>query len=831
MFKISEMARFSLLIFFFVFRSICVFASTPEKIDSLKNRLNRCGEESKKTSLLNQLSDVYTDIQLDSALNYASRALELAVKNSDDFGKANANNKLGNIFLKQGNLEFALKHFFDALACCEKFENKEMLGGLHNNIGIVYQTQKNYQRALEYYLKSLQYFDSETNPLVLANTNNNIGLVYSFVQKYDKAIEYFNNSLSLRIRANNAQGIAISHANIAFAQKGKKNYKQALKSYEKALKMSQKYGFKQIQTIVNCNLGDLYAEKNDMQKATIYYKKALQLSEKIALLEWLKKSSKGLADVYERSGKMTQAFHYYKKYKNIEDSVFGIESRKQFQHLEARYENAKKEKELAQSKEENLRLLQKNEIYEIKLRSTIQLSIVLSFLLIAILLLVVIYFRLNKFKSRLNKKLERKVKERTLELEASNQRLINEIEEKNRVEKRLQIARKQAEESDRLKSAFLANISHEVRTPMNVILGFSELLEKECKLTSELASYTKTIKDGTRQLLNIINDIVDISKLDSGSLKLKETEFDLNELLDDMYKVFTADNEVFDSKGIHVFVSKGLQNDEAIIITDKLRLRQVLTNLVNNGLKFTKQGYVEFGYLLRNDQMLEFYVKDTGIGITQEKQKEIFNRFIQLENSNTRNYGGTGIGLSISKELIELLGGNIWVNSQSGKGSTFRFTLPFKQRGQKDISEKKQSLFNWSAFTIMLVQEKENKNRHLKTILEPTQAKLIYASDAPKALDKLHTNPNINAIIIDADMNGISLFKTVDLLKQIKILPVFALTNLTQENETDAFTLAGFDDIIAAPLEGDHVLKKINNSLISCPLPPISKNNDLNLLS
>ncbi|MDD4921084.1 MAG: ATP-binding protein [Bacteroidales bacterium] len=246
------------------------------------------------------------------------------------------------------------------------------------------------------------------------------------------------------------------------------------------------------------------------------------------------------------------------------------------------------------------------------------------------------------------------------------------ITEQKKLTIELIAAKEQAEESDRLKTAFLANVSHEIRTPMNGILGFAGLL-KEPHLTDEnQQSYINIIEKSGERMLNIINDIVDISKIESRQMNVSISDTDVNELIDFIYSFFKP--EVM-QKGLLISIKKGLPDKKALIKTDREKVYAILTNLVKNAIKFTQVGSIEVGYYL-NTKGLEFSVKDTGIGISQDQKKIIFERFRQGSEMLSRNYEGAGLGLSISKAYVEMLGGEIWVESVLGKGSTFYFTIP-----------------------------------------------------------------------------------------------------------------------------------------------------------
>lgn len=256
--------------------------------------------------------------------------------------------------------------------------------------------------------------------------------------------------------------------------------------------------------------------------------------------------------------------------------------------------------------------------------------------------------------------------------------IIVDITARKKFEKELIKAKERAEESDMLRSSFLANMSHEIRTPMNGIVGFLSFIEREDLSTEKRQAYTRIIRSNVQQLLQLIEDIIDISKIDAHQLPLHSIRFNLNTLLDEL-EIFFQDFIVEKDKKLELFLDRSRFVSPGIIESDPVRVRQVVSNLIGNAVKFTDKGYIRFGYELTDDSShLYFFVEDTGIGVPEAKQEYIFERFRQACDEKTRaEYGGTGLGLAISKNLVEMMGGQIGVNSKAGTGSTFYFTLPF----------------------------------------------------------------------------------------------------------------------------------------------------------
>ena len=247
---------------------------------------------------------------------------------------------------------------------------------------------------------------------------------------------------------------------------------------------------------------------------------------------------------------------------------------------------------------------------------------------------------------------------------------------------RLRKVEAKAKESDQLKTAFLQNISHEMRTPMNAIVGFTELLMQGDEPEENRQNYIEVIYKSTQQLLGVVNDVVDISMIESGSVKQNQDKVVLNPFLDDIYRSYQSQMK----ENIKLIMSKGQSEEGFYLITDEEKLKRVMTNLLDQALRYTHKGRIEFGYHLKNNEV-DFFVKDTGIGISRELQYQIFERFKQSEVELASRTGGTGLSLSICKGLVDVLGGNIWVESEPHVGSTFYFTLPYKEE-QKVVEVK-----------------------------------------------------------------------------------------------------------------------------------------------
>ena len=263
------------------------------------------------------------------------------------------------------------------------------------------------------------------------------------------------------------------------------------------------------------------------------------------------------------------------------------------------------------------------------------------------------------------------------ELNSSAQRLSGENDALRITQTDLRIARDQAEESDRLKTAFLANMSHEIRTPLNAIMGFSSLLQDTSLSETDKQEFSDIIHTNSNRLLDLISEIFDIAQLESGMISIQNEPVQLNELLTGLITFFNIEKSVMDKDHLSLRLALGNKDRQFSVMTDERKLRQTLTNLIENALKYTHEGSIEFGYEII-DSEIRFFVQDSGIGFPQETLDVLFQRFRQHDEGESRQYGGVGLGLTLSKKFVELMGGSMWAESIQGKGSTFYFTVPYE---------------------------------------------------------------------------------------------------------------------------------------------------------
>ena len=386
------------------------------------------------------------------------------------------------------------------------------------------------------------------------------------------------------------------------------------------------------------------------------------------------------------------------------------------------------------------------------------------------------------------------------------------ITQKRNVETELIKAKEKAEESDRLKSAFLANMSHEIRTPMNAIIGFASFLKDEDKTKQELDKYADIIINSGEHLLALINDIIDISKIDAGQLDVIKSVVDINNLMKDLYQFFHSYLISKDRYDVHLKLN--LPEKNIIAYTDETRLKQILINLLGNAIKFTDHGEVDFGYELKNKH-LQFYVKDTGIGISDHKKELIFERFHQAGDTTERIYGGTGLGLAIAKACCDMLDGDIWFESKENKGTSFFFTIRY-EKGETKATRRVRQRSRSTEFkkeTILIAEDDDYNYEYLKVILESENLKTIRTKTGRETIHTALEN-NINLILMDIQLPDLTgLDATVEIKKAKPQIPIIAQTAYAMVEDKASCLSAGCSDYMSKPIDRELLLKKIRKYL------------------
>jgi len=392
--------------------------------------------------------------------------------------------------------------------------------------------------------------------------------------------------------------------------------------------------------------------------------------------------------------------------------------------------------------------------------------------------------------------------------------------ERKKTEQDLKDAFFKATESDRLKTAFLNTMSHELRTPLNAVIGFSDIIDEDLPM-DKVVDYNKMINESGKHLLNIIDDIFDISLIESGEMKILKDYYNLAEIFDEVNKIISIEQTKVNRPKVDYRCLTKVKDKDLLVFTDKQKLKQILINLLKNSIKFTHEGYIECNYkkeIIDNVPMLKFWVKDTGIGIPEEKINIIFDIFRQADDSHTRKYDGTGIGLTVSKNFTELLGGKIWVESEKGKGSTFYFTLPKnKPETQEKISslDIRETKNKFSGKTVLVAEDDLTSYTLLKILLGIMDIKTIHAKNGKESIEMSKNNAEISLVLMDVKMPDMNGYEATAQIKKIRPeLIIIAQTSYALQGDNEKALEAGCDDYISKPIKKQKLFELIEKHLV-----------------
>ena len=624
---------------------LCLEYSYAETTDSLKNTLLLEQYDTTKVKTLAKLGFEYAFIQADSSRKYSKAAIDLSDKIQFIKGKADGYNSLAISYDIEGNHEIAIKYFLKALAFYTKIDFKEGQARIYNNCGMVYQSLGDTLKSLEFHLKSLAIEKELGDTLGIAYSLIQVAALHLAMDQFDLAEENYQSALTLLEPMNDNQGLAYIHWGLSELYLYTDQLSLSILHSDMAIDL-----FKQEENnkgIAESTLikGRVLILQEDFVNAENELKKALNLSLSLEATNVILECYKSFTELYKIQGKYHLALANHEQLSYLIDTIRKEEMAASIRDIELKYDFDSQQKEIE--------LLNTEKAYETKIK-----NIAIGVAAIILILLALLFYAYMS-KSGTMKVLKIKNEE---------------------IEKQHQIIKQQKENAlaaIKAKSEFLSVMSHEIRTPMNVIIGSTYLLLEDNPKPSQLENIN-LLKFSAENLLTLLNDILDINKLESGKIELESVPFQMNLLLKGIIKGFEPEVR---KKNITL----NLKVDEKVpsqVIGDPGRLTQVLNNLVGNAIKFTEDGFVTLKIKVLKETSkktkLKFIVEDTGIGIPEEKQKLIFKNFTQADSRTNRKYGGTGLGLAITKHILKLFGSEIELTSQAGKGSTFSFKMKFK---------------------------------------------------------------------------------------------------------------------------------------------------------
>jgi signal transduction histidine kinase/CheY-like chemotaxis protein len=794
-----------------------------------------------KGKLYNQLAGQILNENPDNAVEYANKALELAIEFEDQKLISESNYQIGNGYRLKGDNLKALDYYLKALNGFQAIDDKEGISKSSNKCGLVYRRMGDYSTALDYHMRSLRISREVNNTYGISESMIDVGIAYRNLGKSDIALDYYNKALetspelkdvTIWVMANIAKG------NIYWYEE---DYNKALKYYKDALKYTrfEEYTGEEPAGIYN-NLGNVYRQKEDFKTAFTYYDSSLFISERIGdknqiavtyknigiahkmtgkyskALEYFNRSRKlaetirligvhreileELSDTYARMGRYQQALKFYREYTDLKESLEAKATQDKISIMQLGYHlKDEAQRQTINEVDLNMKVLKERNIR----------NIIIFITLLSVVLIFVLWSRYKlKLKSNqellaLNADLEHRVEERTKRLREENDRR--------------RVAQEHAEMANETKNRFLANISHEVRTPINAIIGFCDLTEKT-NINDEQEANLQRIKDSSAHLLALIKDVMDYSQIETGKTVLKESSLNLKDLLKSVINAFYLDaksKQIKMSSEIDPEIPENLKGD-------KDALQQILYNLVGNAVKFTEKGTIKASVSLlqepdaENIIRLQFSVKDSGIGISRLKQKLIFMDFTQEYDTSTRKYGGAGLGLTISKHFIELMGGDIRVESEKGKGSNFIFEVNLKVDTTKSNHSEAREQSEKTSLNILIAEDNLLNAQVIVAFLNRLGHQSNVASNGLEALDKLAVE-EYDAVLMDIEMpemDGLDATRAIRKgEKDVKNpdIPVIALTAHALQDYEEKSYQAGMNSYLTKPVDINQLSEVLRN--------------------
>ena len=735
--------------------------------------------------------------------------------------------------LNQQAFDLAANNFEESRALAEEalelaidFGDSKLIARSYNRLGVIYYYFTAYDKALEYYYKALKINEENEDSLAIAKDLNNIGLVYSEINSFDNALDHYKRSLEINIKYNNYNSIANNYNNLGIVYRHKNKVDSALFFYRKAVKLNEKEESIRSLAINYNNIGNIYADIGDQVKALEAFKTSLHFNKSIDHAYGQTRNYINLAEIGLEENNPDMARQYldtaglyiqglkardlyieyykvaialakslgdrehlpelYEKYIAITDSLNNVELSNRLQKQHTLHEISKKNAEIDV-------LRAKNDLQEAKLQKQRQFRIL--FLLILVLLFIILVLVVNRYrtKAKMSKELELKVKKRTQDLA---------------------VAKEKAELSDRLKTSFLANMSHEIRTPMNAIVGFSSILGREGIPAEEKKAYQKHVSEQSKYLLRLLNDIMDASKIESGDFKLRKISFNLKNVIHRLQEEY--EQRIHESQKPVKLKIKACDNLTDQIFFDSGRLYQVLDNLLDNALKFTEEGEILLEYRLEegDPQSIFFRVRDTGIGIPAENQEIIFQRFRQLDESATRRYGGTGIGLAVCKGILQVAGCDLNVKSSPGEGAEFSFSIPYNPDTSDELKDVSSYSNSFKGKSILIVEDDKLVCEYITKVLGETGADLKFASNGRKALQMVKKKNGIDLILMDIRMPEMNGYEAARAIKDLRTdIPIIAQTAFVFSHDEETSLQNGYDDYLPKPIRPKNLMHMLNKYL------------------
>ena len=785
--------------------------------NALSEKLNLVKGQAKAQNIIGACYYMKSDYS--KAIEYFKKSLQTNKILGNKPGLSDTYNNIGAIYKIEGNYPKALEYFQKSLTIEKELNNTAGIAGSYSNIGIVYDILEEYSDALKYYLNALQYYKITNNSIGISDTYHNTGINYFSQNMYSKALEYFQKSLGIYKKLKNKSGITWSYFNMGKVYRVQKNYDKAKEYYQISLTLSIETGNKSLEAKNYKELSLLYLAQNNPHVANNYAKKAYQIAQTIGDIELLRSAMGILSTSYAELGSYKKAYNYHVKYKNLNDSIFNKENVRKFTKLEYqyKYEKEKEAERLNQKKKEEI--LAKEIKYQTTFKYFLFASLFVAFLII--LFYVWLYLDKRKANSLLIQKnkeiLEQQalISKQNVEIKEHSEELLkhkNHLEEI--VQKRtaaLVKAKEKAEESDRLKTAFLNNVSHEFRTPMNGIIGFSSFLTEPNLSPDIQEEYAGLINQSCKQLLHIVNDTVEISKVHSHQTEVTKS---IVNVVDTINNIIDNFSDFVEQKSLEIRFHNTISRADAEIITDDYKFERIVWHLIDNAIKFSYSGQIVITLKKDEHNRLFFQVEDSGIGIPTNLQEKVFDPYHQVETGTAKRFGGVGVGLSLTKAYIKLLGGDISLKSEQNKGTSVSFTIPIEATQPKNPNDDKKPTGNINKKTILIAEDNDLNYLLLESILSRFETTLLHAWNGKEALEILNREPAVDVILMDLKMPVMDGYEAVaEIKRKFPGIPVVAQTAYTVHADLKELNKINFDGYVTKPIKISNLINVLKRVL------------------
>ncbi len=706
------------------------------------------------------------------------------IQNNINYLVNQANNEIDRF-----NYYEAQKKLDDALESAKSIDDKKNIGIIYSNKARLQLIIEESNEAIVSINKAIEVQRFTKDNVNLANSYKTFGDIYKSKKNYKQALDYYISAQSLFEQEglnNNLADVLSSEAETYIELK---NYNKARTTIEQTMALAKRLELPRIESNSLINHGKVYNILGDNEKAIVYASEGVSIAKKNNYEEIINKGYLVLSDIYQSKGDYKLSNEYLKDYLNLSESLrlkkrenLSPEKKIQFLINETTERNKKQEQQLKEANSKN------------------DLSTLISILSVALItilsLLTLSLYKNNNIRLKTNNMLHKK-----------NGELI--------------IAKEKAELASKTKANFLSTVTHELRTPLYAVTGLSNMLLEENPKPEQI-QHLKSLKFSGDYLLTFINDILQINKIEANKVEIDPEAFNLKKKINNI--ILALNNSATDNNTkLHLEYEKSLPEN---FFADQLKISQILINLIGNSIKFTKDGdiWIRVSQISQENDIfnLRFEVEDNGIGISQEKQDNMFESFSQGSIQINRKYGGTGLGLSIVKGLIEILKGKIYLKSELDKGTTFYFEIPLKY-SEKEAQETKTTKFNQSKeidltkVKVLVVEDNKINQMITKKILTKMQLSCDVVDNGESAVDMVKTN-NYDLVLMDIHMPGISGIEATKIIRTFdKELTIFALTAVTIEDKMHEFDEAGFTDIIPKPFKQEEFEKKLFNALTGSP--------------